>query len=281
MGKTTIEWADHSVNPIRARLNGRMGHHCVKISAGCTNCYASRLQSRFGMPLYQANRRKDVELFLHAPALEEVRSRKKPTRYFWCDMTDMFLEGIPREWWKAINGVWMDTPQHVHMVLTKRPEQMRQYFSEDSPPPNVWAGVSVEDQATADERIPILLQTPASVRFISAEPLLRPVNIKWYLNWRFYSIDQSATPPLNWVIVGGESGPGARPCDIAWIRSIKDQCQAAKVSCFVKQLGSKPVSDIRTRLSSDDWVKITCQKDKKGGDPQEWPEDLRVREYPR
>lgn len=247
------------------------------------------------MPEYQVNRRKDVELFLHAPALKEVRSRKKPTRYFWCDMTDMFLEGVPREWWKAINGVWMDTPQHVHMVLTKRPEQMRQYFSEDSPPPNVWAGISCEDQATADERIPILLQTPAAVRFISAEPLLGPVllDVTWPKGFprginavgdvfdalRFDDCN-SAAPlgHLDWVILGGESGPDARPCDLAWIRSLKDQCQSAKVPVFVKQLGSKPI------WSSDEYNGRDLPlfvKDKKGGDMREFPPDLQVREFPR
>lgn len=296
MAKTSIEWCDHSINPIRARLNGRTGHHCVKISAGCTNCYASKLQSRFGMPPYQANRRHDAELFLHAPALEEVRSRKKPTRYFWCDMTDMFLDEVPREWWKAINGVWLDTPQHVHMVLTKRPHTMLQYFSEDSPPPNVWAGVSIEDQATADERIPILLQTPAAVRFVSYEPALGPVDLQrigvhddplrpsirtWGMNalngacQSLDGADYGIGAKLDWVICGGESGPGARPCDLAWIRSIKEQCQAAGVPVFVKQLGKYVCDGQPPNLHQIGWL-----KDKKGGDIREFPEDLRVREFP-
>ena len=130
------------------------------------------------------------------------------------------------------------------------------------PLPNVWLGVSVEDQDTADERIPPLLQTPATVRFLSCEPLLEDVTI--------FSLDgpidvpDGMRSPLDWVIVGGESGPGARPCDVAWIRSIVQQCKATKVSVFVKQLGARHLK----------------LRDRKGGDPTEWPDDLRVREFP-
>lgn len=153
------------------------------------------------------------------------------------------------------------------------------------PLPNVHLGVSIEDQATADERIPILLNTPAAVRFISAEPLLGPVDLRFL---------QPGDPPteinalagthgvlrphggtcahLDWVIVGGESGPGARPCEIKWIYAIKEQCQTAAVPVFVKQLGSNVLTSIGTRRRTDD---------KKGADMAEWPEGLRVREFPR
>lgn len=291
MGKTSIEWCDYSINPIRARLNGRIGHHCVKISAGCTNCYASRLQSRFGMPAYQVNRRKEVELFLHAPALEEVRARKKPTRYFWCDMTDMFLDDIPREWLNAICGVWMDTPQHVHMVLTKRPERMREWFTDLNPPPNVWAGVSVEDQATADERIPILLQTPAAVRFVSYEPALGPVD---FFGARYPLPDGGLGSAfawgkgINWMIIGGESGSRARPFDLAWARSAIADCKAGECAVFMKQLGKWPVTSNGRELPNltacgwnhDQKTWDFPLKDKKGGVMEEWPYDLRVRRYP-
>ncbi len=268
MGKTSIEWCEHSINPIRARMNGRVGHHCVKISPGCANCYASRLQARFGMPPYQANRREDVELFLDSKALEEVRRRKKPTRYFWCDMTDMFLEGIPREWLKAIMGVWVDTPQHTHMVLTKRPHGMKEYFRQDRPPSNVWAGVSVENEAMK-WRIDTLRGTPFyTVRFLSLEPLLE-------------DIGQLDLRGIAWVIVGGESGSGARPCDVAWIRSIRDQCQAAGVPVFVKQIGSNPIpfTGSRIKFYKPDQVAVVLN-DRKGGDWNEWPADLRIREFP-
>jgi len=161
------------------------------------------------------------------------------------------------------------------------------------PLPNVWLGTSVEDQAAADKRIPELLKCPANVRFLSCEPLLGPVNLheirlpdkyikgevtepkidclRRWCDDNYYQIDRI----IDWVIVGGESGPGARPLETAWARSIVEQCRAAGVACFVKQLGSQPYAS--------DWEGCSPPmrlKDKKGGDPAEWPEDLRVREFP-
>lgn len=152
----------------------------------------------------------------------------------------------------------------------------------DDPMPlrNVWLGVSAEDQARADERIPDLLATPASVKFVSAEPLIGPLDIGWALpGWAEHPTDGpeavqdlSRTPyVLELVIVGGESGPAARPMQITWARSILEQCRAAGVSCFVKQLGADPVWDDGAFLNL---------RDRKGGDPSEWPDDLRVRELP-
>jgi protein gp37 len=147
------------------------------------------------------------------------------------------------------------------------------------PLPNVWLGGSVEDQQRADERIPMLLQTPAAVRFLSVEPLLGPVDLglnRWVRLPRMV-VSELPFPNLDWVIVGGESGPGARPCDVAHVRSIVTQCQAAGVPVFVKQLGARPC----------DWqVSASCYAypqylDPKGGDPEEWPADLRVREMPK
>jgi protein gp37 len=152
------------------------------------------------------------------------------------------------------------------------------------PLPNVWIGVSVEDQATADERIPLLLQCPAAVRFVSYEPALGPVNLTQIdypgLNlaptFRFDALRgggrQTETPwRVDWVSVGGESGAGARPCNVEWIRAVVRQCESAGVACYVKQLGAMPVlhTGLELRL-----------RDRKGGDPAEWPEDLRVREWP-
>lgn len=145
----------------------------------------------------------------------------------------------------------------------------------------LWLGVSVENQAAADERIPLLLQTPAAVRFLSCEPLLSAIDLRPWLH------DSNCLLPtggpciccepreicIDWVIIGGESGPGVRPCDVGWVRSIVEQCKAAGVACFVKQLGARPVARDR---------RITMHlRDRKGGDPSEWPEDLRVREFPR
>lgn len=173
------------------------------------------------------------------------------------------------------------------------------------PLPNVWIGISIEDQATADERIPHLLRCPAAVQFLSCKPLLEAVDLRPYLfldeNVKkcprcsyFTNHTLERTCPndnvrlgrdtrLDWVIAGGESGPGARPCDIEWIRSIVEQCKAAGVPVFVKQLGSRPMqssachpSMVLAAPKSRGWP---CH-DRKGGDPEEWPEDLRVREMP-
>ena len=167
-------------------------------------------------------------------------------------------------------------------------------------PFNVWLGVSVENQATADERVPLLLQTPAAVRFVSYEPALGPVDFEpWLWPTRecaggFFCDERS----LDWIIVGGESGPGARPFDVQWARSVVQQCDEAGVHCFVKQLGAKPLDWTRNDLygnvdqprcgcreaacahalpASPPWLRLT---DPKGGDWQEWPEDLRVRQFP-
>lgn len=146
------------------------------------------------------------------------------------------------------------------------------------PLPNVWLGTSVEDQPRADQRIPHLLRCPASLRFLSCEPLLGPID--FYLDG------------IGWVIIGGESGPGARECNIEWIRSLIEQCRESETSCFVKQVGAQPFEEQGqcsrwprgTGVSFDEMreqERVTYRlKDSKGGDPAEWPEDLRVREYP-
>lgn len=169
------------------------------------------------------------------------------------------------------------------------------------PLPNVWIGVSTEDQATADERIPLLLQVPAAVRFISAEPLLGPVNLGLLgtLPKTIAPIYTATYERLDWIIVGGESGPGARPCDVSWIRSIVRQCDEAGVPVFVKQLGARArgvpscMGCEGERFDGDrcercgdvieivDGQRVLHLRDPKGGDPAEWPEDLRVRQWPR
>jgi protein gp37 len=153
---------------------------------------------------------------------------------------------------------------------------------------NVWLGVSVEDQKTADERIPYLLASPAAVRWLSCEPLLGPINLRnVYDQYRRFGGELDVlrgivkgqchtTGRVDWVVVGGESGPNARPMNVGWLRSIVDQCKAASVPVFVKQLGSKP----ETFTNHGRVLNAVALKSKKGGDMGEWPEDLRVREYP-
>ena len=307
MAQTSIEWTDHSINPIRARLRSdpsKTGHHCEKISPGCLNCYASRMQLRFGLPEFGGpSRREDVELFFDTAKIAEVLRRKKTTRYFWCDMTDLFLDGHPRSWIHQCFAAMALTPHHTHQVLTKRADRLFEFMSDPDtprtiaswmaggamiqaeykdytppwPPPNVWLGVSVEDQARAHERVPPLVEIPARVRFLSVEPLLGPVDLSPWLG----------SGKIHWVILGGESGPQARPCHVAWIRDLVAQCRRAKVAPFVKQLGTvafDPIMGIaghglRVPEEAEDLVSRRL-RDPKGGDPSEWPEDLRVREFP-
>jgi protein gp37 len=163
------------------------------------------------------------------------------------------------------------------------------------PLPHVWLGVSVEDQATADERIPLLLQTPATVLWVSYEPALGPIDFQRWLSYggKGFGLhdDWNAGPLIDWIVVGGESGPGARPFDLAWARATIAQCKAAGVSVFVKQLGAVPVGSVLYEAAWPAHVRVgwsgdgmgsyrVTLRDRKGGDPAEWPEDLRVREYP-
>ena len=328
MGQTPIEWTDHSINPFRAidraykaEEKPAIGHFCVKISPGCANCYSSRMQSRFRMPEFVVKNREKVELFLDEGKLLEVLRRKKPTKYFWCDMTDMFLDDYPDEWIHQCFATMSLTPWHTHQVLTKRADRLHRYISDAFTPlgiadwrvkldsknqrevagypfTNVWLGVSVEDQKTADERIPFLLKTPAAVRWVSYEPALGPVDFT-RLKRPFGSdgrergifnallngtLDLRNSPSIGWIVVGGESGPGARPFDVQWARDTIDQCRLAGIPVFVKQLGARPVDHgstlrpvaVARSMANAKWI----IRDKKGGDINEWPEDLIVREYP-
>jgi protein gp37 len=270
-------------------------------------------------------------------ALELPLRWKKPRRIFVNSMSDLFHEKVGDDWLRAIFGVMWATGQHTFQVLTKRPERMQEWVkillsqndragwlihgalkydvskaigkykphpaggSQDHPLPNVWLGVSVEDQATADERIPLLLQTPAAVRWVSYEPALGPVS--------FFGPDSptwNRDASLDWIVVGGESGPGARPFDIAWARSTIAQGRAAGVPVFCKQLGAYPLIEAATGSGPEilrrqhaldsQWPggthfgnptrdpafngRVAILKDRKGGDWMEWPEDLKVREYP-
>jgi protein gp37 len=244
---------------------------CTRVSEGCRNCYAERQAARFSDPGQYAHGfvertpsgpRWTGKVELIESKLAEPLSWRKPRRVFVNSMSDLFHEGLPDEAIDRIFAIMAVTPQHTYQVLTKRPERMREYMREwrsrrkAFPLQNVWAGVSCEDQVTADDRMNALADTPASVRFLSMEPLLGPI-----------SMDRWAVVP-DWVIVGGESGPAARQCHVDWIRSIVRQCRASQVRVFVKQLGA---------CSS---LKSGRLRDSKGGDPSEWPRDLRVREFP-
>jgi protein gp37 len=279
MGKTSIEWTDASWNPIVG---------CTEVSPGCANCYAARLAaSRLAhVPAYkglaiippneavrgQRHVRWTGKVRWLRERRDEPKRWKKARRIFVCDMGDLFHEDVKDEWIEHVMTVFMDCKRHTFQVLTKRPERMFAWFSKEwkihghwaKPLPNVWLGVSVENQHFAFERIPLLLDTPAAVRFLSCEPLLGPLDLTCNLSsdgvrpdgirtnfltgqwWDHTGYEQTRNEnnphgfprqKLDWVICGGESGPHARPMHPDWARSLRDQCQAAGVPFFFKQWG--------------------------------------------
>ena len=276
--KTAIEWTDSTWNPLR----GTKGTwSCIKISTGCEFCYAQRLNVRLGGPEYKVGA---DTLRLDETILTQPLRWKRPRRIFVCSMTDLFEERVPDEWIGQIFGIMLTTrEQHTYQVLTKRAERLHGFIAKYSssggplhpwPLPNVWLGVSVENQARADERIPWLLKTPAAVRFLSVEPLVGPVDLEdWLEGFQPFNPDLTRRKsPISWVICGGESGgPPERALvekDITkiwyggihqgtfwypkrealeWVRALRDQCVAAGVPFFHKQWGG-PTSKSGGRL---------------------------------
>jgi len=250
MSKTKIEWAETVWNPVVG---------CSKVSQGCKNCYAEVMAKRLkamGRPEYQDvigdNGRWTGKVTLIHKRLTAPYTWSKPQLVFVNSMSDLFHDSVPDEYIYAVLNVARNLPQHTFMILTKRPKRMAKFVNSYGPydlvtlagAKNIWLGVCVEDQDTADQRIPLLLQTPASVRFVSYEPAIGPVDFQgWdgkyqrnYLDPGF-SGDRSKRGPLDWIIMGGESGPGARPMHPDWARSVRDQCQKAGVKLFFKQWG--------------------------------------------
>ena len=280
MNLTKIEWTHRpgtvgmTWNPIRARNKetGRTGTFCTHASPGCLNCYAEAIGKRFGTGLaFNVPNLKKIDFFLDEKILGEPLKRKKPATIFVGDMFDLFHEAIPDGMIQRVIGTAVCAEQHTFQFLTKRAERMQALIGGDfgvnayGPPKNCWYGVSVESQKYADERIPLLLETPAALRFLSVEPQLEAVDLTKYWDDKFIR-------GISWVIVGGESGPGARPFNLAWAESLRDQCKASNVAFFMKQVGSRP-------LSACGCGPLHLE-DRKGGDPSEWPEALRVREFP-
>lgn len=244
MGKTTIEWTDQTWNPVTG---------CDKISPGCDNCYAEGIAHRFAGTAQFPN---GFGVTLRPERLGDPLKWRKPQRVFVNSMSDLFHAGIPDEFIAKVFGVMAHAEQHTFQVLTKRPGRMRSLLRSDAfrelvfksvdvelpdvmgdgwPIPNVWLGVSAENQKWADVRIPVLLDTPAAVRFVSAEPLLGPIDMQVWLEDDPEKYD---VPALDWLIVGGESGPGARPMHPDWVRTLRDQCVEADVAFLFKQWGA-------------------------------------------
>ena len=209
---STIEWTEATWNPTTG---------CDKISPGCKNCYAERFAERFrGTPNHPYEQGFDVRIWedrLYLPL-----KWRKPRRVFVNSMSDLFHDQIPEEYIKRVFHTMRQAHWHEFQLLTKRPERMVEILSRVDLSPNVWLGVSVESQAWT-KRIDLLRQVNSSVRFLSCEPLLGPLQL---------NLDG-----IDWVIVGGESGHGARPIEAEWVRSIRDQCIEAQVPFFFKQWG--------------------------------------------
>lgn len=279
---TEIAWTDETWNPTTG---------CDRVSPGCDNCYALTLAKRLkamGQEKYQRDGDPRTSgpgfgLTVHPDALDLPLRWKKPRRVFVNSMSDLFHPDVPTEFIARVFTTMGRSERHTFQVLTKRPQRMAKvvnrlawrdciypdgllgpcdlsistaYFLDgegEEPLPNVWLGTSVENQRYADLRIPHLLATPAAVRFLSVEPMLGPVELS---GWLF-----DGAPRIDWVIVGGESGPGARLMREEWVEQIIHDCRAANVAVFVKQLG-------------------TVLGGKRHADIETFPVGLQIREWP-
>lgn len=212
--KTKIEWTEQTWNPTTG---------CTKISPGCKHCYAEVMARRL-QAMGARGYENGFELSILPERLAEPLKRRKPTTYFVNSMSDLFHKAVPFEFIDQVFEVIRQTQQHTYQILTKRSGRMRQYFSSRTVPENAWLGVSVENKQYGLLRIDDLRNIKAGTRFLSVEPLLEDVG----------EIDLRG---IHWVIVGGESGPMARPMKSEWVESIKDQCEQEGVAFFFKQWG--------------------------------------------
>lgn len=311
MGEASkIEWCHHTFNPWIG---------CAKVSPGCTNCYASvetfpRVQRSKGIELWgpKAARHVTSDANWKQPYRwnKAAKAAGERHRVFCASLSDIaerpegpmlaILDTARARLWPMIE----ECAQLDWLLLTKRPENLLEVVPahwRKGFPDNVWPMTTAEDQQRADERIPLLLQIPAAVHGVSLEPLLGPIDLTlrglpdWDEDWKYDTLrglewasprddDEPASPKLDWVIVGGESGPGARPCDVEWIRSIVRQCKEAGVPAFVKQLGALPTWTLEPGLTIDVRAVHAAAGqplvDRKGGDISEFPPELRVRQWP-
>lgn len=337
MKDSNIAWCHSTFNPWIG---------CTKVSPGCTYCYAAvsytvkmkGIEWGPGKARYRTKSTwKDMTAWNKKPWVcpmcglcmtedESKGYRGCPSgmhlaqhhrrRVFCASLADVGDTEVPFEWFNDFM-VLADKCRNLDILtLTKRPVEFLERWrkvakhwgrTDDTLPPNIWMGVTCENQEMADKRIPELLKIPARVRFLSVEPLLGPVNLKFMA--RSFGFPRHITSEgncvempqgIHWVIVGGESGSHARPCNVDWVRSVKDQCAQAGVPCFVKQLGAvvQDRNDAGFEGDKDDgWPMDThteeyeasiyqgapvrvVLRDRKGGDMAEWPEDLRVRQFP-
>ena len=270
---SNIEWCDASWNPATG---------CSHVSEGCRNCYAERDWKRLSTmskTVYYEREFTDVQC--HYDRLNQPLRWRKPRRIFVNSMSDLFHDDVPDDFITLVFAAMAQAYHHQFIVMTKRPMRASNWFCTGNrhlemtrafvnfkdycepvgpwPLPNVWLGVSVEDQPTADERIPILIKTPAAVKVLSVEPLLERVTVTMAVE-QFHARDallRLNKPPVDWVIVGGESGAAARPFQSDWARSIRDECKTAGVPFFMKQMSGRTKAE-RNAI----------------------PDDLMIREFP-
>ena len=222
MSKSKIEWTEKTWNPCTG---------CTKIAPGCKNCYAEAQHSRMRV-LHPKKYDHDFDdVRCHPEVLEEPLRWRKAQRVFVNSMSDLFHDDVPFDFVDRVICITQDAPQHTYQIATKRPTRMRDYFSAGPPPPNVWGIYSASTQDDLERGIDDLLATPLAVRGLSLEPLLGPIVL------------EGDADKIRWVIVGGESGPHRRPCHRKWVLDIRDQCAAAGVPLFVKQ-----IHDMRGRV---------------------------------
>lgn len=232
MAKSAIEWTGSTWNPVTG---------CTKISPGCKHCYAERMAKRL-QAMGQPNYATGFELALHPRSLELPLSWKKPQTIFVNSMSDLFLDQVPTEFIQQVFDVMCRAHWHTFQVLTKRSERLLELSPKLTWSPNIWMGVSVEN-ADYTCRIDHLRATGAAVKFLSMEPLLGPVPALY-----LHGID--------WVIVGGESGPGARPMEEEWVVEIKEQCLQAHVPFFFKQWGGVRKKKAGKELQGRTWEQM-------------------------
>jgi protein gp37 len=232
---STIEWTEMTWNPVTG---------CTKISEGCRYCYAERFAKRLHA-MGNARYRHGFQVTLHEDLVDLPKSWIRPRRIFVNSMSDLFHERVPEAFIQRVFETMVACPQHTFQVLTKRTRRLRELAPQLPWPKNVWMGVSVENQ-TVVGRVDDLRQVPAAIRFISCEPLLGPLELN--------------LEGIQWVIVGGESGPGARPMQAEWVESILRQCRRDNVAFFFKQWGG-----VRKGLAG---------RQLHGRTYEEWPADL-------
>lgn len=234
--KSTIEWTESTWNPLTG---------CTKISPGCKHCYAERMAKRL-KAMRQPNYANGFELTLHEDAIELPMRWRKPQTIFVNSMSDMFHIRVPKEFIFRVFDVMHRAHWHRFQVLTKRAQRLSLLDNQLRWAKNIWMGVSVESEAYA-WRIDYLRNTRAQVRFLSLEPLLGPLN-------------NLALDGIDWVIVGGESGPGARPMDPDWVKSVRDHCLEAGVPFFFKQWGGVQKARFGRLLEGRTWDEMPTQR---------------------